>query len=864
MGCIIANPPFSSASPQLIALTQDADATNAPQQAKQGALHYQSGDYRRAIESWTSALALYQKQNDLDNAALMQENLARAYQQTGQFDLALNTWQQTVAFYRQRDDRTKIGRLQTEQAQTYSQLGQHRQAIALLCTPEPSANDCVADSALGIARSLKDTEGEVAALGSLGNAHRLRGNYKTAITWFEKGLAIAQTLDNPSYQAATLNNLGNAHISRALLKYRRAQSLQAIGENDEANTLTIEARTDDQAGLQYFQTSLSMPTNEPLNQLRALLNVIPLHYRANENTLGIEAHQQARQILPTLPNSRNKVFAAINLANLIQPEPQSDLLFSQTFCPSEDYDPQVKTLLNEAITIAQSLSDRRSESFALGKLGHLYECRQAYAQALDLTQKARWAAEDLNMADSLYLWEWQTGRILNKSGQDQAAIAAYEQAIATLDGIRTDIVVADRDLQFDFRDTVEPLYRELAQLRLDTEQFPRLTAARDRKGTIPKDNIAKVLSTVDALKLAELQNYFGDECAITALPEVTVEQISQDQATAVISTLMLGDRTAVILTLPDRQRQIHWIEVPDMALRQAANHYRSGLENQSDSYDSQPAQKLYDWLIRPFEGVLQSQDIETLVFVQDGIFRSIPMAALHDGQQFLIQKYAVATTPFFNLTTPPTLTRNNFKTLALGLTEEATINQQDYPALAYVNEEISNIQALFPKTQSLLNQKFTRDRLQQELQTDTYSIVHIATHAEFGPEPQDTFLITGNNEVLSIEELDTLLRSTSNAREPIELLMLTACETAVGDDRAALGLAGVALQAGAKSAVASLWPIYDQATARLVEQFYRELLKPNTTKATALQKAQLTLLVTDEQSSHPAFWAPFILIGNWT
>ena len=864
LGCIIADQPLSSAKQVSVSLMQTTDIATAPKQVNQGVLHYQSGDYHGAIKSWTSALAFYKKTNDLVNAGLVQENLARAFQQIGQLDLAIDNWQQTADLYRQLGDHIKVGRLLTEQAQTFSQLGHHRKAITLLCNQKLDGNDCVKDSAIGIARSLKDAKGEVAALGSLGNAHRQRGAYEAAIIWLEKGLAIAPTLDDQPYHAAILNSLGNVHTSRALLKYRRAQSLKVIGENDQGNTLEAEARTDDQAGLQYFQNSLTTPINEPLNQLKTLLNIIPLHYRFNENALGIEAHQQARQILSALPNSRDKVFATINLANLVQPESQFDLLFSQTFCPSENYDPQIKALLNNAIKTAQSLGDSRSESFALGELGHLYECRQVYSQALDLTQKARWAAEDLKAADSLYLWEWQTGRILNKSGQDKAAIAAYEQAIATLGGIRADIVIADRDLQFDFRDTVEPLYRELAQLRLDVEQFSLPSApSQGRQKSIPKDNIAKAINTIDALKLAELQNYFGDECAITALPEVTVEQISQDRVTAVISTLMLGDRTAVILTLPDQQRQINWLEVSDTDLRQTANRYRLGLESYFDLYNTKPAQELYDWLIRPFESALKAQEIQTLVFVQDGIFRSIPTAALHDGQQFLIQMYAVATTPFFNLTLPPTFTQKDLKTLALGLTEESIVNQKDYPALEYVSEEISSIRTLLPSTRALLNQQFTRDRLQQELRSNPYSVVHIATHAEFGPEPQDTFLVIGNNQVLSISELDTLLRSATNTREPLELLMLTACKTAVGDDRAALGLAGVALQAGAKSAVASLWSIDDKATSQLVEQFYQELLKPGVTKAAALQKAQLDLLESDKQSSHPAFWAPFILIGNW-
>ena len=177
-----------------------------------------------------------------------------------------------------------------------------------------------------------------------------------------------------------------------------------------------------------------------------------------------------------------------------------------------------------------------------------------------------------------------------------------------------------------------------------------------------------------------------------------------------------------------------------------------------------------------------------------------------------------------------------------------------------VRREIQEIEQKFKNTKPLLNQKFTRDRLEAELASANYSIVHIASHGRFGTEPQDTFLITGKNQTLSITELDRILRNAPQGTEPIELLSLTACETALGDSRATLGLAGVAVQAGAKSAIASLWSLDDNVTPQITDRFYTSLQNPSINKAQALQQAQLELI---KQELHPAYWASFILIGNW-
>ncbi|MGB3652803.1 MAG: CHAT domain-containing protein, partial [Rivularia sp. (in: cyanobacteria)] len=208
--------------------------------------------------------------------------------------------------------------------------------------------------------------------------------------------------------------------------------------------------------------------------------------------------------------------------------------------------------------------------------------------------------------------------------------------------------------------------------------------------------------------------------------------------------------------------------------------------------------------------------------------------------------------------------RQNLQVLALGLSQAANVNGKPFPALDYVKEEIDGIKQQIPG-KKLLDEEFTRDNLEKELKQEVYPIIHLATHGSFGTDPENTFIVTGNNQKLTFNELDRLIRRITSNREPLELLTLTACETAVGNNRSALGLAGVAIQAGAKSAVASLWAINDNATAEFATDFYAQLLSDSKSKAKALQAVQIEFIKGEKGSNyiHPAFWSAFVLIGNW-
>jgi CHAT domain-containing protein len=292
------------------------------------------------------------------------------------------------------------------------------------------------------------------------------------------------------------------------------------------------------------------------------------------------------------------------------------------------------------------------------------------------------------------------------------------------------------------------------------------------------------------------------------------------------------------------------------ALTKEVRLFRRTVEKRTTREYLPHAQQLYDWLVRPLELELTKQQITTLVFVPDSALRTIPMAALHDGSTFLINKFAVALTPGITLTDPRPLNREKVRFLTVGLTKAV----QGFPSLPYVAEEVETIRSLFSADQ-LMNQDFRVRRLEQELRDGRYGILHIATHGKFSTSVNDSFLLTFD-EKLTMSTLDQLIGLFRFRENPLELLTLSACQTGVGDDRAALGLAGVAIKAGARSALATLWFINDEASAELVSEFYRQLRNPKLSKAQALQLAQQKLL-SDRVYEHPAYWSPFLLLNNW-
>lgn len=838
-----------------------AQSMSPRQWVQEGIDAYQAGNYQEAVKIWKKALSA---SSEPQEKQIILENLATAYQKLNQNEQVFETLEKLEKYAIETGNKGKLSQLLTQKAQIYLNIGQPQTAIALLCA-STDEKTCQPNTALAISRQIEDTSIERSALGILAEAYRFSGKYDQSIQTLETALSLPST----EAQTSLKQSLGNSYTARGQLSQLRAKSAEKQDHN-RSNTFQKQAISDYQQATKNFRANLN-GSEDPLTKLENLLNLIRLsYYSQNFQIISPQQRQndlqQALILLPMVPQNVTTVYASIDLASL----PAFSLALSTplTQCPTQwqlsDY--QRLSILDNALTIAKNLNNPRVESFALGAIGHFYECLGRTKEALTLTQKAILVAnQDLNTKDGLYLLEWQKGRIFQAKGQFNLAVNAYQNAYNTLENIRSDLLTTEKDVQLDFRDSIEPIYRQLAQLKLQLADSQSLSSIQQ------KQELKEVLKIIDHLRLAELQNYLGNDCFLRIDAPVS-QPISAFPQTAIINSLMFQEKTAIIIILPDQSIKIHWIKQNKANIIENIAQFRQNLLDgflTLGDYDTSLSETLYSQIIRPFETDLQEYDVKNLVFIQDSPFRPIPMAALHDGKQFLIEKYAVSTTPSLSLTFLQKRTLSDNKTLILGVTEESQIDGQIFPSLDNIPLEIATISQQFPNHQLLVNQQFNPQTLTQTLDNADYSIIHIATHAQFGTIPDDTFLVAGNNDKIALKSLENTLRLLESGSNSVELLTLTACETAEGDERSALGLAGVAIQAGVQSAIASLWPVSDQSTLQLILAFYDNLINSGVNKAEALREAQIQLIQAqsnpdiNNQYSHPVYWSSFILIGNW-
>ena len=666
-----------------------------------------------------------------------------------------------------------------------------------------------------LAQALPDSARVASLLAALGNAYIAVGPPETAEAYLQRSLGLARRDQDSGRMAAGLNDLGNLYAGQqkygeAIAAYRESAAL-AQG----AGLRVLAAR-----GLSNAASALRQ-------------HGIPREADA--------ALQAALADVRQAPASHEAVFTWIQIA----------LAFRSLRAPLADAAgrllQQASDALNEAGAMAERIGDVRGSSYAWGHLGALYEDERRYKEALQLTRKAIFAAQRVNAPESLYRWQWQAARLLKHVATMEEVIAAYRRAVYTLQSIRQEFSTGYGAPVSSFRDTVGRVYFELVDLLLQ-----RAASLQDPDQVAL--HLVEARDTVELFKIAELRDYFRDECVDTALSKITKLDVVSPTA-AVIYPILLPDRTELLVSLPTGLKRFSLPVTADTLTRET-RQFRLALEKRTTREFLPQAQQLYRWLIAPIEPDLVSLKIDTLVFVPDGPLRTISMAALHDGRRFLVEKYALGITPGLNLTDPRPIGQDRLKVLALGLTESV----QGFPPLPNVATELEALRNLFGST-TLLNDAFRVPALERELKQVPFTILHIASHGEFSSDVKNTFLLTFDDR-LTMDRLDQVVGLLKFRNEPLELLTLSACDTAAGDDRAALGLAGVAIKAGARSALATLWNVNDVVSSQLVAEFYRELKDPSVSRAGALRRAQMKVL-SDPRYDHPGFWSAFLLINNW-
>ena len=733
--------------------------------------------------------------------ALMTQGL-QAYQR-GSFDQALAAWKQAAELYEREGKVGEQSRALAQAAQASQSLGQISQALQQL------------ELALTLAQQVGNRTRIAIVMESLGRAYLAARKPEAAVQYLTQALAMAQTEKDRRLIAAIHNDLGIAHVAQHHDEDALAAFTTSAREAHETGDRPLIVRTHINAARMALKLNQPDQAREWLDHaFNTLKDFEPSHDKAmNLIQVGL-GYQQLRVSMP-----------AMNAPLLLR----------------------AAGVLLEATTVAEQIGDARTRSYAEGYLGHLYETEHRYDEALQLTRRAVFSAQSANAPESLFRWQWQLGRVLAATGKLDEAIASYNHATTTLRPIRMEVGAAWGSDSLAEEDSVRALYFELADLLLH-----RASLTDDSQGA--EQYLRRARDAIETYKAAELRDYFQDDCVDTLQARITkLDQLAA--GTAVVYPIVFADRMELLLSLPNGLKRLS-IPVSSATLTQEVRAFRKTVEKRTTREYLPHAQQLYAWLIRPLEPDLASFRIDTLVFVPDGPLRTVPMAALHDGQQFLVEKYALAATPGLNLTDPKPIDREKVRLLSSGLTRAV----QGFPSLPFVEEEINAIRSLYQGDQ-LLNAEFSIPRLEQELKDHPYGILHIATHGWFASDTTQSYLLTYNGK-LTIDELDRLIGLFRYRKDPLELLTLSACQTGIGDDRSALGLAGVAIKAGARSALATLWFINDEASATLVSEFYRELRDPKLSKAQALQHAQQKLLA-DRVYEHPAYWSPFLLLNNW-
>jgi CHAT domain-containing protein len=847
---------------------------------------------------------------------------AQQLYQAGKLSLAATTWQQAATAYQESGDRTERSKSLINQAQVLQDLGLYPKACTtLLKAFEVEYPDCNTQQIeqlitdLAVRPQSRLTSTQAIGLRSLGEVLRRRGRLNQAQKVLELSKSATQ---NSTELAATLLALGN--VEQALGNQTRDRwnydKITEIIDRQDAQ-IALEPYLD--AFLAYEQVAANQRAL-PITQIQAQLNYLSLliaiedwwqrqttrrmkSWRRLEQTELITATTNFSTVLKAkLEQTQNSLIPAIE-ANWQQLTPSHQGIYALiNYSKSLNklgQTAKVEAIYQQALQQAQTLKDQVGESYVLGYLAQYYGQQGKIDQAIALTDEALRLAEAQNVNTDVreitYLWQAQMGQLLEQQGNNSEAISAYTAAFNTLQSLRTDLNANNQVVQFDFLQEVKPVYLKLANLLLQTDNQPQLLKSLT---SINSNNTQKISSNsnlelarqvIESLQLAELDNFFQDPCLSTENTALTIDDL--DPQAAVIYPIVLRDRLEIILSVPGKPLQKFTTAVAETTVNETLDLLYDSLYNQSidnsavnilstiplnpreleeNTNTLLPAlQQVYNWLIQPLAVELKSQQIQSLIFVLNGQLQNVPMAALYDGQQYLLEQYSVALAPSLQLINTQILPRNQVKVLAAGLSQQVEIQGEIFPALSNVPEELKQIQTIFPQSRQLLNQEFTATSIGQQLQTG-FPVIHLATHAVFSSDPQKTFIVAGDRSIIDFNTFNSLLSSNKTTKP--ELIVLSACDTATGDERATLGLAGVAVRSGS-STLASLWSVGDASTAQLMSQFYREFNNPKMKKVEALQKAQLSLIKSlrtnpplpelKQLPPHPYFWAAYVLVGNW-
>lgn len=878
-----------------------------------GGIYYTLGEVENAKTYYQQALTIAKEIGNRASEGRILTNLGQLERQAARPEAAAQRYQEALSVLTELGDRASISSTLNSLGIVYETLGEYDQAL-----------DSYGKS-LAIAEEIGAREQIANSWDGLGGLHYRQSRYGKALSDYETALAIHQAIGNQRGMAATLTNLGGTYANLGRNETALGYFEQAFKLTEDpsirAGILAAQGGVYSQLGklpeaLRVTQQGLDLAiTAKDIPQQQYLLNQLGgIYGQQGQIEAAIAAYQRAIAV----SEEQNDVAAVARSLNS-----WGSLIVNFA---TADGIAQAQPLFQSALTTFQQLGDRAGESIVLSNLGKIYEAdgqtalailfykqavnqheairgdlrslpndlQQAYLDSItptyrrlaDLLLQQDRVLEAQRVIDLLKVQEvddYVRGVRGNENTQAGVDVLASEGQIWDAYTELSEVAIAIAQDLAALRQLQRPLTPAEIQQKTELDRQQR-QVVREFSEFSRRDDIIRYTETLSRTARAQ-------SLSISSLQDLSQNLQDIEQPTVLIYPLILEDRLELILVAPGVPPIHKTVNVDRITLNETIQAFRSALT--SPASDPLPAaQQLYDWLIRPLEPQLAQAQAKALLYAPDGPLRYVPLAALHDGDAWLIEQFSInniTAASLDDLTRQPPSDR---RILAgafsdAGTRYEVSRGEQtlSFNGLPYAGAEVEAIQILQPDSTAYFNPDFSKDHILPNM--DDYPIVHLATHAAFLPgSPLDSFVLLGDGETITLQEVQDEWFFSN-----LDLIVLSACQTGLSslgeNGEEILGFGYLMQNAGVNAAVASLWTVDDGGTQALMTAFYTGLLTDGMSKAEALRQAQLTLIGAEagtltssrgglapvaqgneseaqtwNRLGHPYYWSPFILIGN--
>ncbi|GBO54459.1 hypothetical protein APA_2407 [Pseudanabaena sp. lw0831] len=884
--------------PDLALMTAQAQTTQdrkeeADQLLEKGNQLSRSSKYKEALQTWDQALQIYRYIKDNENEGNTLYNLAEASRKLGQYQKALEIYRQVLAIFQRSQNLNMQGNTLIGIGEVFRKIGQYKNSIDSF------------QQALIINQKINDLSGEGKALVGLGHTYFFLDQYTKAIKFHQQALTIAKQINDLYVEAIANNSLGLVYVflsqpQKAIPLHERSLTIfkQINDRNGEADTFKCLGIAYDGMGMykeaiDFYQQALTIARQiDDLYVEGVSLNALgSIYFRfgsLSEQKKGLEFIQQALAVKKQIGDRTGEASVLSNLGEAYQSLGEYQKAFN---------------FYQQSVEINKQIGDRANAGTSLSQLGLLFNIQKQpelaiifYKQSVNVRESIRKDIRELsqdvqksyltsvestyrNLADLLL----KQDRILE--AQQVLDLLKVEELSEYLKTVRGNSQTA-KGIEY------QPPEQNFIALAIELDELQKrklansITAAeQERLNKLVKSEQEQQNQFIAFLDSDPVQILVEELRLKEKLQNVDITNNFQNLRTDILSKhpnavllypLILEDRLELILITAKTTPIRRTINVKREKLNAEIVEFLAGLRDSGSEDVKQPAKQLHTWLIKPFEAELAELKIDTIIYAPDGQLRYIPLAALYDGKQWLVEKYRVNNITAASLTKfnkPPISTPKIFAG-AFG-----NVNKQGLSALPATLIEVKKIADRFPSTTTLVETAFTKELTTSN--SNSYTILHLATHGQLSTgDPKNSFILFGDGEKATISDIRKWVLTN------VDLVVLSACQSGIGAKLGSgveiLGLGYQMQAAGARVAIASLWKVDDAGTQALMESFYGELKKGDVSIVEALRRAQIAMINSDKQGigsdragvrivgtvpnasqlSHPYYWSAFFAIGN--